>query len=100
MVTLVKIVLTPALIAMATMLERRWGPAVGDAVAGLPLTSAPASVFLALEHGSAFAAAAAVGTILGLLSQGALCLVYSRLARLAQWWTCGRTRGPRQPRWS
>ena len=87
MATLVKILLTPALIAAATILERRWGPAVGGAVAGLPLTSAPVSVFLALEQGPAFAAAAAVGTLLGLLSQGALCLVYSRLAQRARWWT-------------
>jgi hypothetical protein len=72
---------------MATLFERRWGPAVGGAVAGLPLTSAPVSVFLALEQGSAFAASAAIATMLGLLSQGALCLVYSRLAQRAGWWS-------------
>ncbi len=87
MSTLVKILLTPALIAVATLVERRWGPAVGGAVAGLPLTSAPVSVFLALEQGPGFAAAAALGTLLGLLSQGALCLVYSRVARRARWST-------------
>src|SRR6059036_3322561 len=85
---LVKLLLTPGLIAVATLLERRWGPAVGGAIAGLPLTSAPVSLFLALEQGPAFAAAAAVATLLGLLAQGALCLAYSWTARRAPWRTC------------
>jgi hypothetical protein len=87
MTTLVKVLLTPALIALATAVERRWGPAVGGTVAGLPLTSAPVSIFLALEQGPRFAAMAAVGTLLGLISQGALCLVYSRLAQRTRWST-------------
>lgn len=82
-----KLLLTPGLIAVATLLERRWGPGVGGAIAGLPLTSAPVSVFLALEQGPVFAAAAAVATLLGLLAQGALCLAYSWTARRAPWWT-------------
>ena len=84
---LVKLLLTPGLIAVATWFERRWGPGVGGAIVGLPLTSAPVSVFLALEQGPGFAAAAAVATLLGLLSQGALCLAYSWAARRATWWT-------------
>lgn len=88
MTTLVKVLLTPALIALATTVERRWGPAVGGAVAGLPLTSAPVSIFLAVEQGPGFAATAAVGTLLGLISQGALCLAYSRLARRTTWPAC------------
>jgi hypothetical protein len=87
-ITLLKIVLTPGLIAVATLLERRWGPGIGGAFAGLPLTSAPVSLFLALEQGPEFAAAAAGGTLLGLLSQGAVCLVYSWLARRSTWWLC------------
>jgi hypothetical protein len=82
---LVKIVLTPALIAAATLLARRWGPGVGGTIAGLPLTSAPVSIFLALEQGPVFAATAAVGTLLGLLSQAAVCLAYSWTARRATW---------------
>jgi hypothetical protein len=88
---LVKLLLTPGLIAVATLLERRWGPGVGGVIAGLPLTSAPVSLFLALEQGPVFAAAAAVGTVLGLLSQGALCLAYSWTARRATWRTSAVT---------
>lgn len=60
-----KITLTPLLIAAASFAQRRWGGAVGGLIAGLPLTSAPVSVFLALEHGPAFAAHAATATMLG-----------------------------------
>jgi hypothetical protein len=85
--TLVKILLTPTLIAGATLLARRWGPGVGGTIVGLPLTSAPLSVFLALEQGPPFAASAAIGTLLGLVSQAALCLAYSWTARQATWGT-------------
>jgi hypothetical protein len=85
--TLLKILLTPALVAAATLLARRWGPGVGGTLAGLPLTSTPVSIFLALEQGPEFAATAACGTLLGLLSQAALCLAYSWSARRAAWWT-------------
>lgn len=71
---------------MVTLLARRWGPAVGGTIVGLPLTTTPVSIFLALEQGPAFAAVAAVGTLLGLLSQGALCLTYAWTARRAPWW--------------
>jgi hypothetical protein len=85
--TLLKILLTPALIAVATVLARRWGPGVGGTLAGLPLTSTPVSIFLAIEQGHGFAATAAYGTLLGLLSQTALCLAHSWSARRATWWT-------------
>jgi hypothetical protein len=82
---LVKIVLTPLLIALATLVGRRWGPGLSGWLAGFPLTSGPVSVFLALEQGPEFAARAAGGTLLGLLSMAAFCLVYARLARHASW---------------
>jgi hypothetical protein len=85
--TLLKILLTPALVVVATLLARRWGPGVGGTIAGLPLTSTPVSIFLALEQGPMFAATAALGTLLGLLSQAALFLAYSWSARRAAWWT-------------
>ena len=82
---LLRLALTPALIAVATLVSRRWGPAVGGAVVGLPLTSAPVSLFLALDHGPAFAATAAVATLLGLLSQAAVCLTFAWVGRRAGW---------------
>lgn len=81
----VKLVLTPLLIGGATLAGRRWGPGVSGWLAGLPLSSGPVSVFLALEQGPAFAARAAGGTLLGLLSMATFCLVYARLARRLRW---------------
>lgn len=82
---MLKLVLTPLLIAAATIAARRWGPVVGGWVVSLPLTSGPVSAFLALEHGPEFAAAAAAGTILGSLSVVAFIVAYAHAARHAAW---------------
>jgi len=84
-ILVLKLVVTPLLIAAATLVARRWGPGVGGWLAGFPLTSAPVSVFLALEQGPEFAAAAAVGTLLGLTALAVFCLVYGRAARRVGW---------------
>ena len=84
-VIVLKLVVTPLLIAVATLVARRWGHGVGGWLSGFPLTSAPVSVFLALEQGAQFAAGAAVGTLLGLAAMGICCLVYGRVARHAGW---------------
>src|SRR5262249_56931908 len=56
------------------------GPAVGGWLVGLPFTSAPIALFLALGQGPAFAAAAAVGTMAGATSQAVFCLGYAWIA--------------------
>lgn len=75
-----KLVLTPALIAAASLAGRRWGPAISGWLVGIPFTSGPITFFLALTHGDAFAAEAATGTLAGTLSQAAFCLAYAWLA--------------------
>ena len=75
-----KLVLTPALIAAASLAGRRWGPAISGWLVGLPFTSGPIAFFLALAHGNSFAAAAATGTLAGAFSQAAFCLAYAWLA--------------------
>jgi hypothetical protein len=81
----VKFALTPFLIALATLAARRWGASVGGWLAGLPLTSGPVSVFLAFEQGRAFAAGAAVGTLLGLVSVAVFCWTYALASRKVSW---------------
>jgi hypothetical protein len=82
---ILKLVLTPTLIGMASLAGRRWGPSVSGWLVGLPLTSGPVAFFLALNHGTTFAAAAAVGTLTGTISQVPFCLTYAWLARHAGW---------------
>jgi hypothetical protein len=80
-----KLTLTPALIGAASLAGRRWGPAVSGWLVGLPLTSGPVVFFLALNHGAAFAAAAAVGTLTGTLAECVFCLAYAWLALRSGW---------------
>src|SRR5437763_972159 len=82
---LFKLILSPLLIGGLSLAGRRWGPAVSGWLAGLPLTSGPVLLFLALDQGPAFTVAAAQATMLGLISTGAFCLVYSRLAYRRPW---------------
>lgn len=72
-----KVVLTPALIATATLLGRRFGQSFSGWLVGFPFTSAPVSLFLALEQGHAFAASAAVGSVAGVLAQTSFPLAYA-----------------------
>lgn len=79
--TLLKILVAPALTAFATLVARRFGQSFAGWLVGFPFTSAPVSLFLALEHGTEFAAAAAVGSIASAFSAGLYALVYARVAR-------------------
>ncbi len=80
-----KLVLTPLLIAVATLTARRYGPAVGGWLAGLPLVSGPVSVFLALEQGPDFAGVAARTGLLGLTAVAGFCVAYVFAARKVGW---------------
>jgi len=87
-VILLKVALAPCLILLATLAGRRWGPGVGGWLAGLPLTSAPVSLILAIEHGPGFAARAAAGTLYGLISLATFSLAYRVAAPRTGWPGC------------
>jgi hypothetical protein len=80
-----KLMLTPALIGVSTLVGRRWGQAVGGWLVGLPLTSGPVVLFLALEHGTAFGADAAQGALRGLVAEASFALCYASVARTRAW---------------
>ncbi len=77
----IKLLVTPLVVLVASLAARRWGDAVGGWLVGLPLTSGPVSVFLAIEQGPSFAAQAADGSIAGVVSQVAFCLGYAAMVR-------------------
>jgi len=85
-ILLLKLGLTPALIGVATLVSRRWGPAIGGLLVALPLTSGPVLLFLALDHGTTFATAAAEGSVAGVAAVAAFCLAYAWVGRSAPWW--------------
>ena len=80
-----KLILTPLFITVIALAGRRWGPAVGGWIAGLPLTSGPVSLFLALEQGRAFAGDAAVSSLAGGAAVGVFCLAYALTAARRGW---------------
>lgn len=85
-ITLFKILLTPAPIWAVSMAGRRWGAAVSGLLIGLPLTSGPVALFITLEHGTAFARQTASAILLGSISVALFCLAYGWLAKLGQPW--------------
>ena len=82
----IKLILTPLIIAAATLVSRRWGEKIGGLMIGLPLTSGPVSVFFAMEQGKHFAENAAKGSILGLIPVAFFCIGYIRGSRRMPWY--------------
>src|SRR6185312_6485096 len=65
----------------------RYGARIGGLVGGLPVVAGPILLVFALSHGRAFAAEAAAGTLLGIVSLLAFVMVYSHLSGRARWAT-------------
>jgi hypothetical protein len=74
---LLKLVLTPALVGGASLAGRRWGSEFGGWLVGIPFTSGPIALFLALGPGVHFAATASVGILGGAASQAAFAMAYA-----------------------
>ena len=88
MMVLLRLLLVPALVAGVTLAVRRWGPAVGGWLAGLPIVAGPILVFYALEQGSRFAAAASAATLAGLIGTVAFAIAYAGGAARLPWYAC------------
>jgi hypothetical protein len=85
MILALKLFLAPLFIGMVSLAGRRWGPVISGLLIGLPLTSGPTSIVLALQYGTHFAAQAAVGGLVGQVSMCIFCLTYSLAAQRTQW---------------
>jgi len=83
----IKLLLAPAFVVGASLAARRFGSRIGGLIAGLPVVAGPILLVYALAHGRAFAADAAAGTLLGLVSLIAFVVVYARLAGRLFWGT-------------
>lgn len=79
-ILLFKLTAGPLLIALVTLVTRRFGPSAGGWLVGFPLTSGPISVFLALEQGTDYAATAAITSLVGAGTVSLFCLVYALCA--------------------
>jgi hypothetical protein len=85
MLFLLKIAVTPLLVAAVTLASRRWGATVGGILIGLPWFTGPVLFVLILDRGVAFGAEACVGIELGVVCVSAFMLVYGLVAAVAGW---------------
>lgn len=76
-----RLLLTPLVVWLAAVVARRLGPGAGGRMVGLPLTTGPFLVVIALADGPGLAAAAARGVVAGQISVVAFCATYAHLAR-------------------
>ncbi len=85
-VVLLRMTLTPALVFLISLVQRRFGHALGGRLIGLPLTTGPFLVLVTLSEGTSATALAAHGVVAGQISVVAFCATYSHLARRWPWW--------------
>lgn len=83
-----KLLLAPSFVVGTSLATRRYGAAVGGVLAGLPVVAGPILAVYYLQHGRAFAAHAAAGTLLGIVSLTAFVLVFGCLATRYRWLAC------------
>jgi hypothetical protein len=81
----VKALLAPGFVVGASVAGRRFGVRVSGLIGGLPVVAGPILLVYALSHGYTFAANAANGSLLGLVSLTVFVVTYSRLATRLPW---------------
>jgi hypothetical protein len=75
-----RLLVTPATVLVASLVQRRLGPAAGGRLVGLPLTTGPFLVMIGIRTGPSAAATAAAGVVAGQLSVVGFCAMYASLA--------------------
>lgn len=83
-----KLVVAPALVAAVTIAVRRWGPAIGGWLSGMPVVAGPVLVFVTIEQGPVFGAEAAHATLAGLIGTVAFTVAYARTSERLPWYVC------------
>jgi len=84
-VTLLKLALVPIAVGLASLAARRWGHTVSGYLGGMPMVGGPIIIFLAIDHGAAFAAKVALVTLAGLLAQAAHQIAMAYVGRRFGW---------------
>ena len=85
MLLFLKLLVAPGLVAAVTLAVRRWGPAIGGWLSGMPVVAGPVLIFIAIEQGNAFGAQAAHATLAGLIGTAAFTVMYARSAVRLTW---------------
>lgn len=85
MLLLLKLLLVPAFLLMVSLAGRRWGPELAGWLAGLPVVTGPILFFLAVEHGTGFAAGAATLALSAVLASVSFGLAYAHGGLRGPW---------------
>jgi hypothetical protein len=85
MLFLLKIAVTPLLVAGVSLAVRWWGPTVGGILMGLPWFTGPVLFILIQDQGIAFGVGACVGVLIGVVCISAFMLAYGLAAAVARW---------------
>lgn len=85
MLLVLKLTIAPLLVAAMSLAARRWGPAIGGLIMGLPWMTGPVLFLLTLEKGLVWSAQACVGALLGVIGIAFYVLAYGFTARHAPW---------------
>jgi hypothetical protein len=93
--TVLEILIAPALVAVATLVGRRWGARTGGLISAFPAVVGPVLLIIAQQRGDHAAARAASATLLGLVALSGFALAYARAAGETRWpaslaagWVC------------
>jgi hypothetical protein len=85
MLFLLKIAVTPLLVAAVSLVARWWGPGIGGILMGLPWFTGPTLYILILDRGAEFGVAACAGVLIGVVCVAAFAVAYGLAARFAAW---------------
>jgi hypothetical protein len=77
---LLRVSIAPLIVVGGTLVQRRFGNAIGGLVIGLPLTSLPLLWLVALQHGGAFASSMSGAILVGSTAQVVVIWVYAFMA--------------------
>ena len=83
--TWLRLALVPLAVLAGSLAARRWGHVASGYLGGLPLIGGPITLFLALDHGTGFAARSALFTLGAIAAQAAHLLVLSHVAKRRGW---------------
>lgn len=83
---LVKILLSTGLVAAATLVQRHYGHRASGFLVGLPITTAPYLLLVAIQHGSQFTIHSAQGVLQGQIALLLFLISYARAPVTWPWW--------------
>jgi hypothetical protein len=72
-------------VLLASLAARKWGHTVSGYLGGMPMVGGPIAVYLAIDHGAAFAAAVSLVTLAGLTAQAAHQIGMAYIGRRFGW---------------